>query len=497
MKKTYLMHFLSLGLLFLTAVFAFILPAVGGTTLMGNLFFSLEGVTQVFTTIISPAGWATDSPAFIYNIVLVLIIVVYLFFAITLLTLSLVRKRKVALWGISFLTITFALFVFAFCSYACNAAAISETISAYFAAVGDGNITSTDTLSLVEFVCFVLSAVAFVVLEFVLFFITLAAATGKYSLTKKEALSEQEIRLIVKEELLAFFDENSIELADEVPEEQIKEEKIEQPISDNLLKEEDVPNMLIEEEEIPTVVEEPIIEPTPVEEEVIPEPVQEVKEEVVPVEEVAVVAAPITKKVKKSKKADIEEDEDEETPEGEETNDIDNDTLDLKGQIASMHLTAQDLDGNGRISFVERFLAAEEDIFAIYNTIKNELFSYGIKSRVSSSGDSFRLHRVNYCKMTIAGKRIKLYLNLNPNDYLETSIPFGDASNKKIYADIPFVFKVKSPLSIKRAKDLIADMMYKHGVQRIDLPQNVDYATQILDELTEILNAEVEAEKNI
>ncbi|MEG0977958.1 MAG: hypothetical protein RSE56_01795, partial [Bacilli bacterium] len=71
MKKTYLMHFLSLGLLFLTAVFAFILPAVGGTTLMGNLFFSLEGVTKVFTTIISPAGWATDSPAFIYNIVLV------------------------------------------------------------------------------------------------------------------------------------------------------------------------------------------------------------------------------------------------------------------------------------------------------------------------------------------------------------------------------------------------------------------------------------------
>ncbi|MEG2640687.1 MAG: hypothetical protein RSA18_04210 [Bacilli bacterium] len=38
---------------------------------------------------------------------------------------------------------------------------------------------------------------------------------------------------------------------------------------------------------------------------------------------------------------------------------------------------------------------------------------------------------------------------------------------------------------------------YKHGVQRIDLPQNVDYATQILDELTKILNAEVEAEKNI
>ncbi|MEG2342519.1 MAG: hypothetical protein RSB95_05350, partial [Bacilli bacterium] len=475
MKKTYLMHFLSLGLLFLTAIFAFILPAVGGATLMGNLFFSFEGVAQVFKTIITGAGWAVDSPAFIYNIVLVLIIVIYLFFMITLLTLSLVRKRKVALWGILFLTITFAFLVFAFCSYAINAQAISETIASYFAAVSDGDITSVDTLSLVEFVCFVLSAVAFVVLEFVLFFITLAAATGKYSLTKKEALSEQEIRLIIKEELLAFFDENSIELADEVPTEMIKEENIEEPINSNLLKEEDVPNTLFEEE-AETIPEEEVVEPTPIEEEPIIETVEEVIEEPAPVEEIPVVASPIAKG-KKSKKANIIEEDEEEMPEGEETNDNDNDALDLKGQIASMHLTAQDLDGNGRISFVERFLAADEDIFAIYNTIKNELFSYGIKSRVSSSGDSFRLHRVNYCKMTIAGKRIKLYLNLNPNDYLETSIPFGDASSKKIYTDIPFVFKVKSPLSIKRAKDLIADMMYKHGVQRIDLPQNVDYAT--------------------
>ncbi|MFA6675813.1 MAG: hypothetical protein WCS49_02955, partial [Bacilli bacterium] len=94
-----------------------------------------------------------------------------------------------------------------------------------------------------------------------------------------------------------------------------------------------------------------------------------------------------------------------------------------------------------------------------YNIIKNEILSYGVKSRVSSSGDTFRLHRKTYVKLTIAGKSLKLYFALNPDDYKDSTIPVQDASDKAIYAEIPLIFKVKSALSMKRCKELIQTVM--------------------------------------
>ena len=41
-----------------------------------------------------------------------------------------------------------------------------------------------------------------------------------------------------------------------------------------------------------------------------------------------------------------------------------------------------------------------------------------------------------------------------------------DAGAKNIYKDIPAVFKVKSPLSLKRAKQLIADACEKDGLEQ-------------------------------
>jgi hypothetical protein len=39
-------------------------------------------------------------------------------------------------------------------------------------------------------------------------------------------------------------------------------------------------------------------------------------------------------------------------------------------------------------------------------------------------------------------------------------------SHKNIYADIPLVFKVKSELSMRRAKQLISDVMEKNGLEQ-------------------------------
>ena len=119
-----------------------------------------------------------------------------------------------------------------------------------------------------------------------------------------------------------------------------------------------------------------------------------------------------------------------------------------------------------RIPFQTRMMKAEKDMKANYNELKSEVMSYGVKSRVSNSGDTFRLHTKTYLKITIAGKSLKLYYALDPRDYEKTTLPVQDAGHKGIYQDIPLVFKVKSELSMRRAKQLIADVMEKNGLEQ-------------------------------
>ena len=116
------------------------------------------------------------------------------------------------------------------------------------------------------------------------------------------------------------------------------------------------------------------------------------------------------------------------------------------------------------------------------NDIKNEFLSYGVKSRISNSGDTFRLHRKTYAKVVVAGKGLKIYFALDPKDYADTPIPHGDASDKTMYEEIPFVFKVKSDLSKRRAKQLIADTFAKDAIEKGEVGDE-NYVKQIRAEL--------------
>ena len=119
-----------------------------------------------------------------------------------------------------------------------------------------------------------------------------------------------------------------------------------------------------------------------------------------------------------------------------------------------------------RIPFQERMLNADDEMKKNYNELKNEILSYGVNSRVSNSGDAFRLHRKTYVKITIAGLSLKLYFALNPDDYKDSTIPVQNAGHKGIYEEIPLVFKVKSGLSMRRAKELIQTVMDQGGLEQ-------------------------------
>jgi hypothetical protein len=123
-----------------------------------------------------------------------------------------------------------------------------------------------------------------------------------------------------------------------------------------------------------------------------------------------------------------------------------------------------------RIPFQDRMSKAEPMTLSHYDELKNYILSFQVKSRISNAGDIFRLQKQEYVKITIAGKGLKLYMALNPEDYKDGPIPVDDASDKKMYRDIPLVFKVKSELSLKRAKKLIDDLMAKKGLSQQEIP---------------------------
>jgi hypothetical protein len=133
-----------------------------------------------------------------------------------------------------------------------------------------------------------------------------------------------------------------------------------------------------------------------------------------------------------------------------------------------------------RVPFPERLEGADKEMKANYNEIKAEALSFGLKSRLSNSGDTFRLHTKTYLKITVAGKGLKLYYALDPKAYENSPIPLKDVSNKNIYKEIPGCFKVKSDLSVKRAKQLIADACEKDNLEQ-GKPEIKNYAAEMKD----------------
>ena len=331
---------------------------------------------------------------------------------------------------------------------------------------------------------------------------TLNEVKEKPEAPKKEnkGLTEDQVREIIASEIKAALKDLVIK-HEKVVEKQVE---IKVPAKEEV-KAEEVPakeepkEEVIEPVEGETVVEtNPLVESTPVEEnkpvDTVEAPAQEVKvEETVsetPVVEEAPAqeAAPVEEV--KSEEVALEEKASEETASEEavkeepvvETPVVEEAPVQEEKAPETPIVTPVEATAKPkiiRIPFTTRMLEADDELKSAYNHIKSLLKSYGLNNRVANGGDSFRLHRVTYCKITIAGKSLKLYLALDPKDYVDTTYPIKDASSKNIYKETPLVFKVRSGLSLRRADELIRDCMDKHGLEQIDQVQEFDWASDL------------------
>ena len=136
------------------------------------------------------------------------------------------------------------------------------------------------------------------------------------------------------------------------------------------------------------------------------------------------------------------------------------------------------MNKKAREPFMERILKADLDIKANYNEIKNEILSYGVKARLSRSGETFRLKEKKYVKIYLVGKTLKVYFALPPEDYKDSTFPIEDVGHRPNYAEMPLLFKVRSGLSVRRCKELVKATMERDGLAKNDV-QDVNWVNEL------------------
>ena len=191
-------------------------------------------------------------------------------------------------------------------------------------------------------------------------------------------------------------------------------------------------------EEVKEVTSTPEVEETPVEE------IKEV-EEVIEEEPAPVVEKPAPKKAAKK----VEQTPVEETPR--ETKPVF--IIDENGEKVYP----------GR-DFEDRLYEADAELLQMYSDLKNEFLSYRkVHTRVSKTNDAFRFEGQLVGKIIVSGKGLKVFLALDPFSVDSSIYHQRDASSKKKFVETPLQVKVKSPLSYRKAKQLIALAMEKVG----------------------------------
>ena len=116
-----------------------------------------------------------------------------------------------------------------------------------------------------------------------------------------------------------------------------------------------------------------------------------------------------------------------------------------------------------RRSFTAKMVDADEETIFYYTTIKNQLLrSKAVKWRISWGFDTFNIGRRKLARITVIGKTLVLYLDLDPAAYSESKYHHSDASNVAKVKDTPLMLKVRSERALKHALELVFDLYAKY-----------------------------------
>ena len=112
-----------------------------------------------------------------------------------------------------------------------------------------------------------------------------------------------------------------------------------------------------------------------------------------------------------------------------------------------------------KLEFRQKVLKLSQEQKNNYNTLKNAIMKYNVVNRINKNFDVFLFKAKTACKIGVVGKSIRLYLDLNPNDYPTGQFPHKDVSDIKRHEKTPYMMRIESALSVRRGLKLIDDLV--------------------------------------
>ena len=140
-----------------------------------------------------------------------------------------------------------------------------------------------------------------------------------------------------------------------------------------------------------------------------------------------------------------------------------------------------------RKSFEAKLIQSRRNVKKYYSAIKNALLAYeGTKDRITWTINNYNNDHTQIAKINVRTRTLDLYLALDPAT-LEDSVYHGrDVSDKKKYAETPFLYKVNSPRKLTLALELVQRACEEQGLSPIDI-ETVNYEEQYPFDTTENL----------
>lgn len=177
---------------------------------------------------------------------------------------------------------------------------------------------------------------------------------------------------------------------------------------------------------------------------------------------------------------DEPEDDEEEDVEGEDDEDIEDEEEDDDDEEdqADVALSGEK-NLRPRVIYSTKLRLSSDKIKGFYTDIKNEFFSYGVKSRISKTKENFNFSRDNIARLVMRGKTLKLYIALDPTELDNKYFHHKDMSAKKTYAHIPTVIPIKSALAVTKTKMLIEMLAEKLALKKKPRYKTKDFSEEL------------------
>lgn len=143
-----------------------------------------------------------------------------------------------------------------------------------------------------------------------------------------------------------------------------------------------------------------------------------------------------------------------------------------------------------RRSYQSKLAQSQGSVQDYYNIIKNTFLSYkGVKCRISWNYEAINLGRTHLAKFNAKTRTLYLYMALDPAELTDTKYGFTDMSEKKKYASVPVLMKIKGDRKFKHALELVTMLCEeKLGLAKKKVVEEVDYKLPYMT--TDVLVAE-------